>query len=116
MKKRTEEEKLQTVNEACELINVGIMKIRQAQKMLHSCGVEICDDIDVSEVEAWENNASNIQIFRGLPKLERIIGAEGYNPLDCITEKLDKSRKLIKYQGLVFLQVGSVGESHYVYK
>ena len=50
MKKRTDEEKLQMVNEACDLINVAREKMKQARKMLHLCGVDICECVWVDDM------------------------------------------------------------------
>lgn len=116
MKKRTDEEKLQMVNDACDLLNDGIEKIRQAEKLLHLCGIDICSYVDIKEVPNWNASGSNIQIYSGLPKMERIIGIESYHPNDCFTEKPDRSRKKLIYRGLIFLQLATQSESKFVFK
>lgn len=116
MKKRTDYEKLQMVNDACDLLNEGIKAIRQAKQMLHVCGIDICNYIDAEDVQEWNGSGSNIQIYRGIPNMEKIIGEKAYFPNDCITEKIDKSRKKLKYRGLVFLQIAKVELSKFSYR
>ena len=89
MKKRTNEEKLQMVNDACDLINA-----------LHE----------------WIPTASNVQIFRGIPKMGKIIGVNGNNPIDCVTGKQDTSRKRLKYRGVIFLQLASESNTKFRYR
>lgn len=116
MKKRTNEEKLQMVNDACDLINEGIDKINEAKRLLHLCGIEICDSVDTSALHEWIPTANNVQIFRGIPKMEKIIGVNGNNPIDCITGKPDMRRKRLKYRGVIFLQLASESNTKFRYR
>lgn len=116
MKKRTDEEKRQMVDDACDLIRDGIEKIRQAEKMLHLCGIDICSYVDVGKHEDWNTSSSHIQIHTGIPKMEKLVGAKAYFPNDCITEKPDRSRKKLKYKGIVFIQLASESKSKFGYK
>ena len=93
------------IDEACNLLNEAISEIRKAEKLFKKCGIEFCDSIDIGDCPEWGNN-SNIQIYRGINKFEKIIGAKGYFRNDYITEKPDTSRKYLDYKGLVFLQLG----------
>lgn len=113
MKKRTNEEKLQMVNDACDLLNEGIDKIKEAQRLLHLCGIDICDSVNFCNVYEWNASGSNVQIFRGIPKMEKIIGVNGKNPIDYFTGKPDMSRKKLEYKGIIFLQLASNGKSKY---
>lgn len=116
MKKRTNEEKLQMVNDACDLINEGIDKINEAKRLLHLCGIEICDYVNTSALHEWIPTTSNVQIFRGIPKMEKIIGVNGNNPIDCITGKPDTRRKRLKYRGVIFLQLASENNTKFRYQ
>ena len=93
------------IDEACELLNKAISEIRKAEKLFKKCGIEFCDSIDIGDCSEWSNN-SNIQIYRGINKFEKIIGAKGHFRNDYITKKLDTSRKYLNYKGIVFLQLG----------
>lgn len=93
------------IDEACDLLNKAISEICKAKKLFKKCGIEFCDSIDIGDCPEWGNN-SNIQIYRGINKFEKIIGAKGYFRNDYITEKPDTSRKYLNYKGIVFLQIG----------
>lgn len=56
MKKRTNEEKLQMVNDACDLLNEGIDKIKEAHRLLHLCGIDICDSVNFCNVYEWNTS------------------------------------------------------------
>lgn len=116
MKKRTNEEKLQMVNDACDLINEGIDKINEAKRLLHLCGIDICDYVDTSDLHEWIPTVSNVQIFIGIQKMEKIIGVNGNNPIDCITGKPDMSRKRLKYRGITFSQLASKSNTKFRYR
>ena len=93
------------IDEACNLLNEAISEFRKAEKLFKKCGIEFCNSIDIRDCPEWGNN-SNIQIYRGINKFEKIIGAKGYFRNDYITEKPATSRKYLDYKGLVFLQLG----------
>ena len=93
------------IDEGCNLLNEAIAEIRKAQKLFKKCGIEFCDNVDISDIESWRC-MGNIQIFSGISKFEKIIGASGYFRNDCITGKPDISRKYLDYKNLVFLQLG----------
>ena len=116
MKKRTNEEKLQMVNDACDLINEGIDKINEAKRLLHLCGIDICDQVDTSALHELIPTGSNVQIFRGIPKMEKIIGVNGNNPIDYITGRTDMSRKILEYRGITFLQLASMRNTKFGYR
>lgn len=115
MKKRMDEEKLALIDEACELINESIEKLSRAKKLLHLCGIEICGIVDIEKQYDWCGSGSNIQIFSGLPRLEKLTGATAVFPPD-LNEKPDRSRKRFDYKGIRFLQVGKVQNSGYKFK
>ena len=116
MKKRTDEEKLQMVNEACDLINEARANLRKARKMLHLCGIETCDGVSEEDVEPWNEYGSNIQLYSGVSKFENIANVDGYHFADFLTGKEDKSRKFIRYKDIVFVQLASAKTSKYSYR
>lgn len=116
MKKRTDEEKRQMIDEACQLLKEATAAIKQARKQLHLCGIEMCDGLNAEPVQEWNEYGSNLQVYSGIKKLEQITGVIGYHPADAITEKPDKSRRCVKYGGLVFLQVANAETSRYSYR
>ena len=93
------------IDEGCNLLNEAIAEIRKAQKLFKKCGIEFCDNVDISDIKSW-NSGRNIQIFSGISKFEKIIGASGYFRNDYITGKPDTSQKYLDYKNLVFLQLG----------
>ena len=93
------------IDEGCNLLNEAIAEIRKAQKLFKKCGIEFCDNVDISDIESW-NSGANIQIFSGISKFEKIIGASGYFRNDYSTGKPNISRKYLDYKNLVFLQLG----------
>ena len=93
------------IDEGCNLLNEAIAEMRKAQKLFKKCGIEFCDNVDISDIESWRCGA-NIQIFSGISKFEKIIGASGCFRNDYITGKPDTSRKYLDYKNLVFLQLG----------
>ena len=93
------------IDEGCNILNEAIAEIRKAQKLFKKCGIEFCDNLDIGDCPEWGNN-SNMQIYRGINKFEKIIGAKGHFRNDYITKKPDTSRKYLNYKGIVFLQIG----------
>lgn len=115
MKKRTNEEKLQLVNEACNMIRESLATISKAQKMLHLCGIELCDSYSCNLL-SFDENSTHAQIYTGISKLERIIDKQAQYGTDLYCESPDKSRKIIEYNGVKFLQLGNTKQSSYSYK
>ena len=96
------------IDEGCNLLNEAIAEMRKAQELFKKCGIELCDIVDIvdiSDIKSWRC-VGNIQIFSGISKFEKIIGASGYFRNDCITGKPDISQKYLDYKNLVFLQLG----------
>ena len=109
MKKRAVEEKRQMVDNACKLFSEAIEKAREAKRLLHLCGIECCDGLNVDEIPDWKPYACNIQIYSGIKKLSGIIGTEPeFKPTYY---EIDKSRCYIQYGGITFLQVGEERKS-----
>lgn len=103
MKKRTVEEKRQMVDDACKLFAEAIEKVREAKRLLHLCGIECCDSLNVDEPYV-----SNVQLYSGIKKMSGIIGTEPeFRPTYYDESKIDKSRCYIQYGGITFLQVGT---------
>ena len=93
------------IDEGCNLLNEAIAEIRKAQELFKKCGIEFCDNVDISDIKSW-SKGTNIQIFSGISKFEKIIGASGYFRNDYITGEPETSRKYLDYKNLVFLQLG----------
>ena len=107
MKKRTDEEKRQMVDNACKLFSEAIEKTREAKRLLHLCGIECCDGLNVDEIPDWKPYACNVQLYSGIKKLSGIIGTEPeFKPTYYDIFKIDKSRCYIQYGGITFLQLG----------
>ena len=107
MKKRTDEEKRQMVDNACKLFTEAIEKTREAQRLLHLCGIECCDGLNVDEIQCFTPYASNVQLFSGIKKMSGIIGTEPeFRHTYYDESKVDKSRCYIQYGGITFLQIG----------
>ena len=101
----TDEEKLVKLREAVGLVTEAIANMQKAKKLFKKCGIELCGDLNFNEVDPWTGGC-NIQIFKGINKFEKLIGASAYFRDDIITEKTDTSRKYLDYKGIVFLQLG----------
>ena len=103
MKKRTVEEKRQMVDDACKLFTEAIEKAREAQRLLHLCGIECCASLNVD----GQIYSSNVQLHSGIKKMSNITGAEPeFRPEYFFKSKVDKSRCYIRYGGITFLQLG----------
>ena len=103
MKKRTVEEKRQMVDNACKLFSEAIEKAREANRLLHLCGIECCNSLNVD----GQIYSSNVQLFSGIKKMSGIIGTEPeFKPTYYDESKIDKSRCYIEYGGITFLQLG----------
>lgn len=93
------------IDEGCNLLNEAFAEMRKARELFKKCGIELCGNVDISDIKSW-SCGTNIQIFSGISKFEKIIGASGYFRNDYITGKPDTSRKYLDYKNLVFLQLG----------
>lgn len=103
MKKRTNEEKRQMVDDACKLFSEAIEKAREAQRLLHLCGIECCASLNV-DGQIYSNN---VQLYSGIKKMSGIIGTEPeFKPTYYDESKIDKSRCYLEYGGITFLQLG----------
>ena len=101
MKKRTDEEKREMIDKACDLFNEANEKIMEAKRLMSICGIELC--YGFIEGNAYEElHERNLCIHRGIKRLEKLTGSE----VHYLTEKPDLSLMSIKYKGLVFSQLG----------
>ena len=108
VKKRTVEEKRQMVDNACKLFYEAIEKAREANRLLHLCGIECCSSLNV-DGQLYSNN---VQLFSGIKKMSGIIGVEPeFKPTYYDESKIDKSRCYIEYGGITFLQLGEERKS-----
>lgn len=116
MKARTNEEKIEMLNQACDLFNEAAEKIREAKRLFHLCGIEFCNGLNEEELHNWDTFGCNLHIFRGMKKMEKILGIEGTFHKNYVTEKIDRSRKYIRYKDLEFMQLGNGKETLYTFK
>lgn len=105
MKKRTDAEKLEMVNEACELFTEAIEKFKEGEKLLHLCGVDVIRTLNIND-GCYDCVGHDVQIYSGIKKLEKLTGTQCYSPTSYITGKPDTSRRKMNHHGILFVQVG----------
>lgn len=105
MKKRTDEEKKELIDKACDLFNEAREKIIEGKRLMHLCGIDYCDGIHEDEAREILGEC-NLQLHRGIKKLEKISGSKGYFPISHSTQKPNRSRINLKYKNLLFMQLG----------
>lgn len=115
MKKQTNEEKLQLVNEACGLIAESLANIAKAKEMLLLCGIVLCDNFSCTLCE-FDENSHHAQIFKGISKLESITGKQARYGVELFVDAADKSRKIIEHNGVKFLQLGHTKAGNFSYR
>lgn len=105
MKKRTDEEKREMIDKACDLFNEANEKIIEAKRLMHLCGIEFCGGFNegVAKAGLYE---SNLHIYSGIRLLEKLTKQDAYHRKHLFTKKPDKSVLLIRYKGLLFVQLG----------
>ena len=104
MKKRTDEEKREMIDKACDLFNEANEKIIEAKRLMHLCGIELCRGFNEGVANAEYEN--NLHVYSGIKKLERLTGSESFSTEHFLIEKPYLSRMSIKYKGLLFIQLG----------
>lgn len=104
MKKRTNEEKLQMVSDACRLIGEAKEKVKEAEKLMHLCGIEICSINIINTIPADMYN--DVQIYKGIKNLQKITEKELYFKKSYLTNKDDKSIIYLDFAGLTMCQLG----------
>lgn len=115
MKKRTDEEKLAMIDEACDLMTEAKEKLIQAKKLLHLCGVDCCDTFYTDT--AFGNWSHNVLLASGIKTLEKITPVSAYFRNDYIDERIvDRSTLYIDYRGILFSQLGNERKSTQVKK
>ena len=113
----TDSKKLEIVNTSCELLSEAMEKFKEAERLLHLCGIDLCDSLMSHKVE-WPNiHGCNVQIYKGIQALAEIIGKQEYFPIDVITEEPDKRRCKLDYHDIIFLQVADEStETEYTFR
>lgn len=106
---------MQLVNEACRLMAEGLANVAKAKELLHLCGIDLCDSFSCTLYE-YDGNAHHAQIFKGISKLEKIIGKQAHYGVELFANAADKSRKIIEHNGVKFLQLGHAKESNFSYR
>ena len=115
MKKRTNEEKRQMIDDACDRINEAGELIKMAKELFKSCGIEFCEGFTEGKIEEWNTSGSNLLIFKGTKKLCDIIGVQPQLHNNCM-DKLDKSRCYTDYKGIRFVQLGDSQRSKFIFR
>ena len=55
-------------------------------------------------------------MFSGISNLEKIVGEQGYYPNMIHEEKPDRSRKMMKLNGIMFTQLANESESKFRFR
>lgn len=100
----TDREKLEMVNKACELLSEAREKFKEAARLLHLCGTDLCDSLVSNKVESYNTYGCNVQIYKGIEALAEIIGKQIHFPIDDDTAVPDWSPCKLDYHNIVFLQ------------
>ena len=104
MKKRTDEEKREMIDKACDLFNEANEKIIEAKRLMHLCGLEFCKGF--KEGKANENLYDlNLHVYSGIKKLEELTGSKSFSTRHFIFGNPDLIRLTIKHKGLVFFSL-----------
>lgn len=99
--KRTNEEKQQKINEACELFKQANDLIIQAKKLLESCNIQSCHGFHEKN-SAYHTH--HVLLYKGIMRLSKILEKDTYFGTDYL-DKVDKSSCLIEHNGIVFEQI-----------
>ena len=101
----TDNEKLVAFETAINLMLEAQERLSDAEKLFHRCGIELCDTFSWGDAAKERCSFSNAQIYDSIKKFEKLSGTSGYFINDYITDKDDKSRRYVEYNGLKFVQI-----------
>lgn len=104
----TDNDKLVAFETAISLMLEAQERLRDAEKLFHKCGIEICDTFSWEDATKEQPCFTNAQIYSGIKGFEKLSGISGYFNDDYTTGKEDKSRRYVEYNGLKFVQLGHV--------
>lgn len=104
----TNDEKIAQIYSACGLIKDAQKRLQEADEILRKCGVQMCSMISFDA--PFDDS---VQLFSGIAKLEKIIGAKAYFQESYITSKTDKSRKFLDFNGVTFMQISEPTGNRY---
>lgn len=103
----TAEEKQKKVNAACDLIYKAMQDITTAREKMAECGITM--EVGLYNHRKMLNTDygdPNIMLYDGMRKLEKITGASGCHPMNCMARRDDESRMVLIYRGVKFGQKG----------
>ena len=101
----TDNEKLVDFETAINLMLEAQERLSDAEKLFHRCGIELCDTFSWGDAAKERCSFTNAQIHNGIKNFEKLSGTSGYFINDYITDKDDKSRRYVEYNGLKFVQL-----------
>ena len=101
----TDNDKLVAFETAINLMLEAQERLSDAEKLFHRCGIELCDTFSWGDAAKERCSFSNAQIYDSIKKFEKLSGTSGYFINDYITDKDDKSRRYVEYNGLKFVQI-----------
>lgn len=102
----TDNDKLTAFETAIGLMLEAQERLSDAEKLLHKCGIEVCDTFSWGDAAKELPCFTNAQIHKGIKNFEKLSGVPGYFANDYITGREDKSRRYAEYNGLKFVQLG----------
>lgn len=106
MKKRTNEEKKQMIDEACDMFNEAAELIKKGKRLFYLCGIEFCGGFHEESCRKTDPYSNNLHIYTGIKKLCNLVGKKSSHPQNPFNRKSDKSYLKIRYKNLKFIQLG----------
>lgn len=101
----TDNEKLVAFETAINLMLEAQERLSDAAELFYKCGIELCDTFSWGDAAKERCSFTNAQIHNGIKNFEKLSGTSGYFINDYITDKDDKSRRYVEYNGLKFVQL-----------
>ena len=101
----TDNDKLVAFETAINLMLEAQERLSDAAELFHKCGIELCDTFSWGDAAKERCSFTNAQIHNGIKKFEKLSGTSGYFINDYITDKEDKSRRYVEYNGLKLVQL-----------
>ena len=101
----TDDDKSVAFETAINLMLEAQERLSDAAELFGKCGIELCDTFSWGDAAKERCSFSNAQIHNGIKNFEKLSGTPGYFINDYITDKDDKSRRYVEYNGLKFIQL-----------
>lgn len=103
----TTNEKLKKINTACDLIYKAMQDITIAREKMAECGIITEMGLYNHREMLYKNYGDpNVILHSGIKELEKITGASGEHPMNCMARREDESRMMLIYHGVKFEQKG----------